>query len=85
LPPRLALRDEIHGDHKRFSTEPLRIFFDTSEVKVKVCLRVTIVIVDNIEAPSQQFVFEFFSLGGSKAKLESQTSLSVRLKVSHVH
>ena len=28
-----ALRDEILADHRRFSTEPLRIFFDTSEIK----------------------------------------------------
>ncbi len=28
-----ALRDEILADHKRFSTEPLRIFFDQTEIK----------------------------------------------------
>ena len=28
-----ALRDEILADHRRFSTEPLRIFFDTSEIR----------------------------------------------------
>jgi len=28
-----ALRDEILADHRRFSTEPLRIFLDTSEIK----------------------------------------------------
>ncbi len=28
-----ALHDEILADHRRFSTEPLRIFFDTSEIK----------------------------------------------------
>src|SRR3990172_622865 len=28
-----ALRDEILADHCRFSTEPLRIFFDTEEIK----------------------------------------------------
>jgi len=27
-----ALRDEILADHRRFSTEPLRIFFDTEEI-----------------------------------------------------
>ena len=28
-----ALRDEILVDHRRFSTEPLRIFFDTDEIR----------------------------------------------------
>ncbi|MBI5383621.1 MAG: toll/interleukin-1 receptor domain-containing protein [Verrucomicrobia bacterium] len=28
-----ALRDEILADHRRFSTEPLRIFFDTEEIR----------------------------------------------------
>lgn len=28
-----ALHDEIIADHRRFSTEPLNIFFDTSEIK----------------------------------------------------
>ena len=28
-----ALRDEILADHRRYSTEPLRIFFDTSEIR----------------------------------------------------
>lgn len=28
-----ALRDEILADHRRFSTEPLRIFFDSSEIR----------------------------------------------------
>ncbi|MBI2422952.1 MAG: toll/interleukin-1 receptor domain-containing protein [Candidatus Hydrogenedentes bacterium] len=29
----MALRDEILADHRRFSTEPLRIFFDTEEIE----------------------------------------------------
>ncbi len=28
-----ALRDEILADHRRFSTEPLRIVFDSSEIR----------------------------------------------------
>ena len=28
-----ALRDEILADHRRFSTEPLRIFFDSSAIR----------------------------------------------------
>ena len=28
-----GLRDHILADHRRFSTEPLRIFFDTEEIK----------------------------------------------------
>ena len=28
-----GLRDQILADHRRFSTEPLRIFFDTEEIK----------------------------------------------------
>ncbi len=28
-----ALRDEILADHRRFSTEPLRVFFDTSDIQ----------------------------------------------------
>ncbi len=28
-----TLRDHILADHRRFSTEPLRIFFDTAEIR----------------------------------------------------